>query len=107
MNGVELDPAWLAPACTSAILLALYIVDHPKVHPRYRNQVMTLDRAFTDETVLRHFLQGLLGADVSHIVVKRVDLVNDTTVVDVRFRLPDVPAPLPVGPDAVAAGTSR
>ena len=49
---------------------------------------MTLDRAFTDETELRQFLEELLGASISHLVVKRVDLVNDTTVIDVRFRLP-------------------
>ena len=88
VNGVGLDPAWMAPAASLALLAALYLVDHPRVHPRYRNQVMTLDRAFTDEVAMRHFLEGLLAASISHLVVKRVDLVNDTTVVDVRFRLP-------------------
>ena len=62
VNGVGLDPAWMAPAASVALLAALYFVDHPRVHPRYRNQVMTLDRAFTDETALRHFLEDLLGA---------------------------------------------
>lgn len=103
VNGVDLEPAWLAPVSTIVLLVALYIVDHPRVHPRYRNQVMTLDRAFTDERLLRQFLQGLLGADISHLVVKRVDLVNDTTVVDVRFRLPDTP----VVPDATASSVRR
>ena len=88
VNGVGLDPAWWAAAASVALLVALYVVDHPKVPPRYRNQVMTLDRAFTHEVALRHFLEDLLGASISHLVVKRVDLVNDTTVVDVRFRLP-------------------
>jgi hypothetical protein len=88
VNGVDLDPAWLAPVSSVVLLAALYVVDHPRVHPRYRNQVMTLDRAFTDEASLRQFLEELLGAAISHLVVKRVDLVNDTTVVDVRFRLP-------------------
>ena len=62
--------------------------DHPRVHPRYRNQVMTLDRAFTREPELLTFLEAVLDAEVSHLLVKRVDLVNDTTVVDVRYRLP-------------------
>ena len=88
VNGVGLDPAWLAPTASATLLAALYLVDHPRVHPGYRNQVMTLDRAFTDETALRQFLEELLGASISHLVVKRVDLVNDTTAVDVRFRLP-------------------
>jgi hypothetical protein len=98
VNGVGLDPAWWAPAASLALLAALYLVDHPRVHPRYRNQVMTLDQAFTDEVALRHFLEELLGASISHLVVKRVDLVNDTTVVDVRFRLPKPDdAPFPAG----------
>lgn len=88
VNGVGLDPAWMAPVISLALLAALFAVDHPRVHPRYRNQVMTLDRAFTSEVALRAFLEELLGAVISHLVVKRVDLVNDTTVVDVRFRLP-------------------
>lgn len=88
VNGVDIDPVWLAPASSVALLAVLYVVDHPRVHPGYRNQVMTLDRAFTDETALRGFLEDLLAASISHLVVKRVDLVNDTTVVDVRFRLP-------------------
>jgi hypothetical protein len=107
VNGVGLDPAWLAPAASVALLAALYFVDHPRVHPRYRNQVMTLDRAFTDEAALRHFLEDLLNASISHLVVKRVDLVNDTTVVDVRFRLPkpdDPPFPAD-GRPAPAAST--
>ncbi len=93
VNGVDLDPAWLAPVSSLAILAALYFVDHPRVHPSYRNQLMTLDRAFTDEVALRRFLEELLGATISHLVVKRVDLVNDTTVVDVRFRLPKTEEP--------------
>lgn len=89
VNGVGLDPAWVAPAISLGIIAALYVVDHPRIHPGYRNQVMTLDRAFTDESSLRSFLEDLLGASISHLVVKRVDLVNDMTVVDVRFRLPE------------------
>jgi hypothetical protein len=90
LNGVIILPELLAPALSIGIVAALFIVDHPRVHPRYRNQVMTLDRAFTDEVALTAFLEETLRAPVSHLVVKRVDLVNDTTIVDVRFRLPKV-----------------
>ena len=31
----------------------------------------------------------LLGADITRLKVKKVDLVSDTTLVDVRFRLPE------------------
>jgi hypothetical protein len=111
VNGVGLDPAWWAAAASVALLAVLYLVDHPRVRARYRNQVMTLDRAFTDETLLRQSLEELLGASISHLVVRRVDLVNDTTVVDVRFRLPrhdDTPFPGDEpSPYAAAIGEAR
>lgn len=86
--GVVITPAWMVPAVCAGLLAVLYVVDHPRLHAQYRNQVITLDQAFTDETVLRRFLEHLLLADVSHVHVRRVDLVNDTTVVDVRYSLP-------------------
>lgn len=88
LGGVAIEPAWVTPAVSAGLVLALFVVDHPRVHPRYRNQVMTLDRAFTNERELVAFLEATLGATVSHVLVKRVDLVSDTTVVHVRFRLP-------------------
>jgi hypothetical protein len=36
---------------------------------------------------LIHRLEGLLCADVRRIVVTRLDLVRDTTTVDVRYRI--------------------
>ncbi len=50
---------------------------------------MTLDRAYTDEIALVQRLEQLLGARVHRVAVRRVDLVNDTTLVDVRFELPE------------------
>ena len=39
----------------------------------------------------RRALERLLGADVRHLVVLQLDLVADTTMVDVRFKVPRVP----------------
>lgn len=87
LGGVDITPGWLSPALSVAILLVMALADHPLLYGRYRYQVMTLDRAFTDESQLTRFLEQLLGADVRHLLIKRVDLVTDTTVVDVRYRL--------------------
>jgi hypothetical protein len=89
LGGVVISPDWLAPALTLVIVGSLFLVDHPRVYARYRHQVLTLDRAFTDEGALTAHLEGLLGADVKHLAVRRVDLVNDLTTVDVRYRLLD------------------
>jgi hypothetical protein len=75
------------------MVASLFVVDHPRVYSRHRNQVITLDRAITEERELIAHLEQLLGAEVRHLSVRRVDLVNDLTVVDVRYRLrsPDTP----------------
>ncbi len=73
----------------AASVETLFIVDHPRLFAGVRHQNMTLDSAFTDEVALQAHLEELLGADIKRLKVKKVDLVSDTTSVDVRFRLPE------------------
>lgn len=73
----------------AALLGALFIGDHGRLLGRYRSQRMNLDRAFTDERALTEHLEQLLAAKIHRITVRRVDLVNDTTDVDVRFEVDD------------------
>ena len=86
LAGFEVDPLWLNPTLMAGILAALYVGDHPRLFAGARHQSMLLDGAFTDERLLIARLESLLGAEVQRIKVKKVDLVNDTTSVDVRFR---------------------
>ena len=88
LGGIAVDPAWITLGLMGAILTALYIGDHPQLFADSRNQVVTLDAAYTDESALAARLESLLGGSVQRIKIKKVDLVNDTTTVDVRFRLP-------------------
>ncbi|MFW2340951.1 MAG: DUF4956 domain-containing protein [Acidimicrobiia bacterium] len=81
---------WATPVMTVAILAALYLGDHPELFPQYRNQIINLDSAYTDETALVMRLESMLNARVHRINVRKVDLVNDTTSVEVRFELPRV-----------------
>ena len=69
-----------------AVLVALYVGDHPGLLPDHRQQTITLDQAYPDEAALRARLETLLAAEVSRATVKKLDLVNDTTSVDVRYR---------------------
>jgi hypothetical protein len=87
LGGVPISPEWLAPALMGALLAAIYVGDHPRLFARYRVQSMTLDAAYTDEAALTRRLEHMLGARVHHVAVRRVDLVNDTTSVEVRFQL--------------------
>ena len=46
---------------------------------------MRVDVAHTDEDALRTHLEMLLNARVVNLTIKHVDLVNDTTLVEVRY----------------------
>lgn len=80
--------SWGTPAMSAGILLALYVGDHPALFARHRNQIIELDAVYTDEAVLTARLEELLGARITQITVRKTDLVNDTTSVDVRYELP-------------------
>lgn len=70
------------------ILVVLWCSDHPRLLSRYRIQEITLDRAFADERALIAHLSTVLGAKIHGVLVRRVDLVNDTTMVQVRYEIP-------------------
>jgi len=104
LAGIGSGSFWM-PAVFAALLLAvLYLVDHPRLLPAQRRRVVTLDRAYLDETELRRALSELLGGPVLRLEVQETDLVRDTTVVDVRYRVaggarvsaPEVPTAQPV-----------
>ncbi|PZM98229.1 MAG: DUF4956 domain-containing protein [Actinobacteria bacterium] len=76
---------WISAALTAMILLVMAVGDHPRLLRGYRRQILVLDTAFTDQVALIAHLERLLGARVHYANVQRVDLVNDTTIVDVRY----------------------
>lgn len=69
------------------ILAVMFVGDHPGLFRRYRQQVVVLDRAEPDEQALRERLEELLGARVHGVTVQQLDLVDDTTTVEVRYAL--------------------
>jgi len=89
LGGLVIAPTWLAPALMAAVLVALAIGDSGRLFSRYRVQSMVLDAAYTDERFLVTRLETLLGARVHRVKVRRVDLVEATTTVEVRYELLD------------------
>ena len=85
--GIEVDPPWLSGALPAAVLLVMFLGDHPALFRGYRRQTVTMDKAYSDETELSAALEQLLGAKVRRVEVRRIDLLNDSTTVDVRYRL--------------------
>ena len=70
------------------LLLGVMLVgDHPRLFGSYRQQTMQLDSAYTDEVVLAAALSAMLNARVHRVTVRHVDLINDSTLVEVRYQL--------------------
>lgn len=74
-------------ALIALIVVVMWAVDHPALLPASRHQVVRLDRAIADERELRDELASRLGGEVTALTVQHLDLVNDSTLVDVRYRL--------------------
>ncbi|MFT4156649.1 MAG: DUF4956 domain-containing protein [Microbacterium sp.] len=76
----------------AVIIVAMFIADHPRLLAGSRQLTMTVDRAIGDETELAAHLERLLGGPVKHLTILQLDLVNDTTLVDVRYQAASVRA---------------
>lgn len=68
------------------IVAVMFIADHPRLLRGYRRELIVLDRAITDEAALTEYLEAKLGRRVVGVGVQRIDMVNDSTWVDVRSR---------------------
>lgn len=90
--GLPQTEIWIPVLLSVLILAVLAIADYPALFGRVRHQNVQLDRAILDEDELARELSELLGGEVLSLTVQRVDLVNDTTTVDVRFRAPAIAA---------------
>ena len=83
--GFAIEPLWVGPALMAMVVLTLCVGDHPRLFAGNRHQVVNLDAAYTDEDSLITRLEALLSSEILKVNVQKVDLVNDTTTVDVRF----------------------
>ncbi|GAA4671787.1 DUF4956 domain-containing protein [Phytohabitans rumicis] len=88
---------WYTTGLTALVLVVMYLGDHPRLFRGYRRQFVVLDSAVVDHVALVAELERLLGARVHSANVERIDLVNDTTVVEVRY---SHPAKAPAGTHA-------
>jgi hypothetical protein len=78
---------WLNAGLMALIVLVMFLGDHRRLFRHYRHQVLVLDTAMTDHVALVAHLEQLLHARVHAVNVQRLDLVNETTVVDVRYAI--------------------
>lgn len=103
LHGV--DPA-LGIGLMVLLVAVMYVGDHPRLFTRYEHQQIVLDTAITDDAALRARIEQLLEARVHQVTVLKVDLVNDTTAVDVRFERGARPATAAPGAPSGSARTA-
>lgn len=87
IGGLGAESILLPVALMALILAVMWVADHPALLGRSRQQLVRLDRAVCDERELRDELELRLGATVTSLTVQQLDLVNDSTLVDVRYRV--------------------
>lgn len=96
LGGLGAGDPRLAVALMAMLVAVVAVADSRVLQRGARQQVVVLDSAITDEVALVERLALVLDARVHRAVALRVDLVNDSTTVDVRY----VPSPRPVAAPA-------
>lgn len=87
LGGLAPSPIWLGIAGMALVVAVMWFADHPRLLSRARQQIIVVDRAIANEAELTSHLAALLNANVRSVTVQRLDTVNDTTIVDVRYQL--------------------
>lgn len=100
--GLGIEPMWLPLSLMAMILLVMFVGDHPRVLRAYRHQTVVLDRAIAIEGELFARLEEVLRGTVHSATVQELDLVNDKTIVDVRYAYLPGSAPRSIAPSAEA-----
>ncbi len=80
--------AWLVAGLMALVLGALVVGDHPRISRGSTRQQLVLDRAHSDDDLLRAHVGSIVGDGIQSLTILRTDLVNDTTTVDVRYSRP-------------------
>ncbi len=84
LAGIDQQPNGADVALMGAVLAAVAVGDRLLAGRATVHQQLLLDRALTDQTALLAHVESLLGTRVLSARAVRTDLVNDTTLVDVR-----------------------
>ncbi|GGP66672.1 DUF4956 domain-containing protein [Saccharothrix coeruleofusca] len=100
LGALSTSSVWLNGGLMALIVVVMFLGDHRRLLRNYRHQILVLDSAITDHVALIAHLEQLLNARVHAVTVQRLDMVNETTVVDVRYALTDRGLPAATGTPA-------
>ena len=83
---IDLAGLSLPMTLVSFMLLAMALVDSKKFRSTSENAVIVLDTAIPDPVKLSAHLSQLLDAEIIHMNITGVNLLQETTTVDVTYR---------------------
>ena len=86
LAGLHPSPMWLTPLLSLLVILAIAILDSPLVASTTHRHTFTLDRAITDRSALIAHLTEIFDAETVRVEVLDIDMVRDTTLVDIRYK---------------------
>lgn len=87
----------------ATVMVALFVGDHPLITRRSTRQQLQLDHVYGDDDSLQARIESIVGGGIQSLTVLKTDLVNDTTLVDVRYSR-SVRATAPIEPASTQAG---
>lgn len=102
LGGLGTGDVALSVCLMAGLVVVLALADSRLLHATGLRQVVVLDRAVTGEQELVTRLELLLDARVHRVTPIRVDLVDDTTTVEVHYAHAPTPA-MPAAERRVAA----
>ena len=85
LGGLDQTPTWADLGLMALVLAAIAVGDHPRVGRRPEVHQVLLDRAYGERAPMIAHLERLLGAEILSAHVAKTDVVNDTTLVTVRY----------------------
>src|SRR6478735_1629324 len=106
LGGLGTGDVALYVSLMTGLVLVLALADSRLLHATGLRQVVVLDSAVTDERDLVVRLEMLLDARVTRVTPIRVDLVNDTTTIEVHYAAMPRPA-LPAAERHEVAAVTR
>ncbi|MBP3222545.1 MAG: DUF4956 domain-containing protein [Actinomycetaceae bacterium] len=85
VGGLTELPIVITASLMVLIVMVLGVADIAIISRSTVNMTMTLDRALPKEENVREYVEDISGRKIKELSVTHIDLVNDKTVVDVRF----------------------
>ena len=86
IGGLGAGMGWVSIGLMVAIVAVMGIVDSPRILGQFSSQTIVLDHVMSDPDQVRAALDQVVDGRVTSYSIRKKDLVNDVTVVDVRYQ---------------------